>query len=353
MRMSGISGSENHLGTLVPRLARQGWVIDVLIPSPRPNDVVILTYAERLRPDCRRVDVLPMPRDLSYQLLRALAGRMRAGDVSLVHTHLVHADWHAALAGAVAPGVRLISTKHNHDRFRERPVVAAAERVAAARFDATLAISESLRRFLKRHSGTDATTVLYGLDPGPLPAPGARDPLALLAVGRLEAQKGHDVLLEAMPAILARHPGAHLSIAGEGVGRPALTDQIRRLGLESRVTLLGARGDVQALMARSGVLVHPSRWEGFGLVLLEAMATGLPIVASGVGGVPEVVADRVTGRLVAPEDPVGLASAVGDLLSDPAEAAELGTAGRQRLIEVFDPDRMARETTEVYRALLA
>jgi glycosyltransferase involved in cell wall biosynthesis len=118
------------------------------------------------------------------------------------------------------------------------------------------------------------------------------------------------------------------------------------------VTLLGPHGDVDELMRSSDAFVHTARWEGFGLVLLEAMRAGLPVVATRVAAIPEVVEDGVTGILVPPDDPWALADAVLALVRSPDRARELGVAGHARLREHFSPDAMGRGVARVYDSVV-
>jgi len=350
MRMSGVSGSENHLAELVPGLAAAGWAVDVLIPSPRPEQ--LRDFAARLGRDCRSVRVLAMRADGSPSLLAELRRRMGRGEYAIVHTHLVHADWHAAAAASTLRSrPALVSTKHNHDPFRDRTPARMVETLTARRFDHVIAISDSLRGFVADASAVRASTIRYGLRPPLIPAV-ERSPHLLVAVGRLEPQKGVDVLLRAMRPVVAEVPDVRLQIAGEGGQRAELERLAADLGLGDHVAFLGQQTDVIGLMARASLFVHAARWEGFGLVLLEAMAAGTPTVATSVGGVPEVVADGETGVLVAPEDPVALASAIVALLRDPDRARAMGVAGRSRLEAEFAPERMSRETATIYERLL-
>jgi glycosyltransferase involved in cell wall biosynthesis len=132
----------------------------------------------------------------------------------------------------------------------------------------------------------------------------------------------------------------------------SLCARAERLGVAENVRFLGFRSDLPALMRTADVVVLPSRWEGFGLVLLEAMDAARPIVATRVGPVPEVVVDGVTGVLVPPDDPASLAKAVVDLLRDPDRARLMGTAGRIRLTERFTERAMIQSTVALYNALL-
>jgi glycosyltransferase involved in cell wall biosynthesis len=166
----------------------------------------------------------------------------------------------------------------------------------------------------------------------------------LLVVGRLRIRKGVDVLLAAMPELLRRHPAARLLIAGDGEHRAALERAAAALALGEAVSFLG-RADamrVRRLLRGAAALVVPSIYEGMPLVVLEAMEASVPVVASRVSGIPEVVEDGYTGWLVPPEDPPSLASALASALDDPAAASRRGAAGRRLLAERFRPVDAAR-----------
>jgi glycosyltransferase involved in cell wall biosynthesis len=250
----------------------------------------------------------------------------------------------------------LVSTKHNDDPFRAGPF-RHLERVLVRRARMVIAITEALRGFLVDRVGLPAAkvvTVPYGLDelpagwgPNPpleLPS-GAR---VLLACARLVEQKGLDTAVRALPDVLSNHPDAVLVIAGEGPERARLEALMASLGVTGSIRLLGRAGDVASLYRRAELLVHPARWEGFGLVLLEAMLAGLPIAASRVSSVPEIVLDGETGVLVPPDDPGALTAALDRLLADDALRRRLGEAGQRRARTAFTVARMARRTAEVY-----
>jgi glycosyltransferase involved in cell wall biosynthesis len=350
MRMTGVGGSENHLRVLLPELRRHGWEPDVLIPTPRA--AAAAPVASELAEACGKVIVVPMRLDASPGLLMGLARLMRSGRYGIVHSHLVHADWHVGCASIAAPEVTLVSTKHNDDPFRRGFVFRGVERAVTNRCAMVIAISEALRHFTLRwtHPRTDVVTVHYGLKaPGHAPPARSEDPVpTLLAVARLVRQKGLDVLVRAMRAVTSRVPDARLLIAGEGPERAALERLVRNLGLEQSVSLLGHREDVPELMRRAWLLVHAARWEGFGLVLLEAMQEGLPVIATAVGAVPEIVVDGETGRLVAPDDDRAFADAVLAALGEQRFRREAGAGGFQRLVERFSADAMGRATAAVY-----
>ena len=179
------------------------------------------------------------------------------------------------------------------------------------------------------------------------------EPSFLIAVvGNLEEIKGHRYLIQALPGILDQFPHVFMIILGDGVLRPTLKTQVKDSGLSRSVMFAGWRKDVPRILAASDVLVLPSLSEGLPLAVLEAMAAGLPIVASNVGGVPEAVIDGETGFLVEPSSARSLREAILKLLKDPERARSMGAAGRTRVRAEFGVDRMVEETCEVYRNLL-
>jgi glycosyltransferase involved in cell wall biosynthesis len=354
-RIASIGGSERHLLTLLPALAARGLDVSFVgLDVPGQGPEAFYRELERLRVP---FDRLPSPRDLSPRtgaLLRRVVGRRRP---DLLHTHLVHADAYGALVG----GRTIVSTKHNDDPFRAGPF-RLVERMVTHRAARVICITEALARFNRDvvglpaaklrvvHYGMDAPPAPWGSDPVPVPIPpGAR---IVLCVGRLVPQKGLDVVLRALPSIRAAEPRAVLVILGEGPEREALELLGQELGIADALRLPGHVGDVSAWLQRAELFVHPARWEGFGLVLLEAMLAGKAIVASRVSAVPEIVIDGVTGLLVPPDDPAALAHGVGELLVDPARAAGLGAAGRDRARSSFSVDRMVEETLAVYEEAL-
>jgi glycosyltransferase involved in cell wall biosynthesis len=339
-RIGGIGGSERHLLTLLPALAERG--VDVSFLGLDDTSRAPDPFYEALTVPFERV---PAPRDLDPRLaVRVLRAARRA---DLVHTHLVHADVYGALGAR-----RLVSTKHNDDPFRAG-AFRFVERTLARRAARIVAITKVLARFQVERVGLPAEKVEvihYGLDEPPA-AWGANLPddlpgtaRVLLAVCRLEPQKGLDVAVRALPDIRTRHPDAVLVVLGEGPQR----EQLERLAreLDVPVFLPGRVPDVTEWLGRADLLVHPARWEGFGLALLEAMLASLPVVATRISSIPEIVVDGETGLLVPAEDAAALAAAVSRVLHDPGE---LGAHGLRRARAEFSVARMADRTLDVYR----
>jgi glycosyltransferase involved in cell wall biosynthesis len=342
-RIGGIGGSERHLLTLLPALAAHG--VDVrflgLDDTTRAPD----PFYEALTVPYVRV---PAPRDIDPRL--ALRVRRETRTADLVHTHLVHADVYGALGAK-----RLVSTKHNDDPFRAG-AFRFVERALARRASKVIAITEALARFQVQRVGLPADkleVIHYGLDElpqawGSNPPDQVRpDARVLLAVCRLEPQKGVDVAVRALPDIRARHPQAELVVLGEGPQRSELERLARELQVP--VHLPGRVPDVASWLRRADLLVHPARWEGFGLALLEAMLAAKPVVATNVSSIPEIVVDGQTGLLVALDDAAALAAAVARLLDDPGN---YGEQGRRRAQSQFSVARMTDRTLALYETAL-
>ena len=342
-RMRGIGGSERHLLALLPALADRG--IDVAFmglddPAWDPRDFYDALHVPALR--------VPAPRDLDPLLLARMLRALRA---DLVHTHLVHADVYGGVAAKLR-GSRLVSTKHNDDPFRTGPY-RHIDRALARAADGVVAITDALRHFLVEDVGlppAKVETIHYGLDDVPAawgenaPDDVPSDARVIVAVARLTPQKGVDVAISALQSL---PDDVALVVLGEGPARAELERVAGELGIAARVHLLGRVPDVAAWLRRASVLVHPARWEGFGLGVLEAMLAGLPVVASNVSSLPELVVDGTTGFLVPPDDPRALAAALVRALDEP----RLGEAGRARARAEFSVARMADRTAALYSRL--
>ena len=344
-RMRGIGGSERHLLTLLPALAERG--VDVAFlglddPAWDPSDFYDALTVPALR--------LRAPRDLDPLLL---ARTLRAVDADVVHTHLVHADLYGGLAAKLR-GARLVSTKHNDDPFRRGPF-RHVERRLLRLADRVVTITDALREFTIAEVGGDPRkieTIHYGLDELP-PAWGENPPDTIpdgarivLTTSRLVVQKGVDV---AVRSVAGLPDDCVLVVLGEGPERAHLEQLAEEVGVAGRVFLLGRVPDVAAWLRRAAVYVQPSRWEGFGLGVLEAMHASLPVVATRVSSLPELVLDGETGYLVPGEDPAALAAAVVRAL----DAPQLGAAGRVRAVREFSVARMADKHLALYETLVS
>ena len=172
--------------------------------------------------------------------------------------------------------------------------------------------------------------------------------LVFVHVGRFAAVKNHEMLVAAFAQLVGQQPlPTELWLVGDGELREAVQHQVRALGIESRVRFLGVRSDIPDLLRAADVFVFPSRWEGNPLSVMEAMAAGLPVIATAVGGVPELVEEGASGILVPNEDLHGLVAAMQRMAQDPNLRRQMGQAARQRAVERFD----IRQTVRAYEAL--
>lgn len=275
----------------------------------------------------------------------------------IVHANSSKAGFLGRLA-AVAAGVPVrVFTAHGW-AFKAHDGLAAAaylwaDRLMSPLTTTTICVAESeLRAGLRARTCRAARTVVIrnGVALGPPPPrrpkrPGA--PVELLSVGRLRAPKDFTTLVRAVAALA---PGSvRLRIAGDGPDRAEVADEVAQLGLDGAVELLGARDDVADLLAGADAFVLSTDSEGLPMSVLEAMAAGLPVVASAVGGVPELVRDGETGALVPPRDPNALAAAIAGLAADADLRARLGDAARRRAEREFALPTFQRAHLDVYR----
>jgi len=355
-KITGVGGSERHLLTLLPALRERGVDASFLGLDVKGTD------APRFY---RELETTGVPArhvrctlDVNPRMAAAVVRAVRAKAPDLLHTHLVHADVYGSMASR-ALRVPFVSTRHNDDPYLLGPF-RFVDRAFARRARRIVAISNAVRRFLVESAGLPAEkveTIHYGLDRLPdarsevTPAEaGVPEGVPLvLAVGRLTEQKDHETALRAFATVDEK---AYFAILGIGPLEARTKGLARELGIADRVVFPG-RVEIAAWLERASVFAHSSRWEGFGIVLLEAMLAGLPIAATRVSAVPEVVADGETGLLVEPGDWQGLARTLEGLLADPSRARALGEAGRERARTSFSVARMTERTVALYESIPA
>ncbi|MGH7624276.1 MAG: glycosyltransferase [Gemmatimonadaceae bacterium] len=292
--------------------------------------------------------------------VRGLARVFGEHGISVVHSHEFAMAVYGAAAARRVKAAHVI-TMHGGRYYAERWRRRAALRWAARRSNALVAVSRATGADLSRTLGLDANAVT--VVPNGIPfRSGNRallrrelgvgdDELLIVAIGNLYPVKGHSVLLRAL-AELPRGASAeswHLAIAGRGGEESALRALARESGLEQQVHLLGFRSDVPDILAAADVFVMPSLSEGLPLALVEAMAASLPVIASDVGGIPEVAVRDAEALFVAPGDARALAAALARLLRDSALRASLGAAAHGRAVRDFGLDRMGDAYEWLYR----
>lgn len=339
---------------LVEGLKRRG--IENLLVVPGGSDIEAQARSRGLP-----IHPLPMAGEADLFFPSRFRRLIRSTAPDLVHLHSRRGADTLGGLGARWAGVPVVLTRRV-DNPEPSWVLAVKYRL----FDRVITISEAIQGVLIRQ-GVDPgriRCVHSALDPSPFEGPCRRDaflaefgiapdqPIVGMAA-QFIPRKGHDLLLQAIPAILRDHPRTRFLLFGRGPLRRRVSRKVRETGLEGAIQIPGFREDLPDLLPCMDLLVHPAAMEGLGIILLQAAASGLPVVASAAGGIPEAVVDQQTGLLVPPNDPGALAAAVSTLLADLPRARSMGKAGRDRVRSDFSVDRMVDGNLGVYRELVS
>jgi glycosyltransferase involved in cell wall biosynthesis len=350
-----VGGAERQVVDLAVALRRKGYRVVVACSIAGDLSAALEEAGIPIRPLLRRLVKRRLSPAYAWRLRRLLLGSER---FDLVHAHI----YASAIAAAIATsgtGIPLVITEHTEAswqtwraRWASRWVYRRAERM--------IAVSTPIRRRLIERDGVHPdliTIVPNAVVSAPEarseePPTGLRERPLVGVVARLQPEKGVANFLKAAVRVAPQFPEAHFVIAGDGPLRQELVALAEDLGLRDRVHFLGFRSDASALMGSLDVLVVPSLTEGSPLVTLEAMAAGVPVVASAVGGIPDQVRHGKEGLLVPPGDTGAMGDAIVALLRDPARARSLGEAGRRRATSEFSHAVMVRRIEDVYRDIL-
>lgn len=347
-----MGGGERHAADLAIALHRRGVAVVVacsaggfLAGGIEREGIEVCVLGEQV-----------VKRRLGLRLAWQLRRLIHEHQVQLVHAHMYAGGAASvlALAGSVLP---LVRTEHSEASWRGRWATLVG-RLAYRRTAHIIAVSEPIRQRLVERDGVPAERVT--VIPCAMPEDSLRQPAPALpeklrgrplvgVVARLEPEKGVDVLLRATPRILDRRPECALVVVGDGPLRATVEDLAARLGLGGQVHFLGFRPDVRALLPLLKVLVVPSLSEGAPLVVLEAMAAAVPVVASAIGGIPDQIRHDEEGLLVPPGNDAALAAAVLSLLEDPALARRYGEAARRKMEQEFQFEEMVDRIEGIYQ----
>lgn len=305
--------------------------------------------ADQLREAGVDVHVLGMRRKWDLPRLIGLPRLLRQIRPDILHTHLFHADLAGRLSAALA-GVRHVVHSVHVAEQRFRPWQFGFARLAGPWCRRIVCVSRAVADHHRRLSGlpADRYQVIYnGIDVARFSRDlvartrlrhqwGVREDEPLVVfVGRLDPQKAPEVLMDAMALLERQGPHCRCVLAGDGPLRAAMERRLAGSPAAGSIRLLGHWDDVPGLLSAGDILAMPSRWEGFGLAAAEAMAAKLPVVATAVPGLTEVVADGHTGLLVPPDNAGALADAVARLAGDADLRQTMGRAGRERVQELF------------------
>lgn len=355
-----VGGAEIHLLNLIRHLDRDRYLPTVLCIGKNGP------IGEEIAKEGVPVKELGLLRKGGHDpgIVRSLREFLRKEKISLVHSHLYHANYYGRLAAfrEGIPAVCTIQNTYARPKMHRRLI----NRWLARRTARIIAVSAQVRDDILRYDGVDPSKVVVipnGVDPDkidiPLTRAEARERLGIPAeyfligtVARLEEQKGLRYLLDAVRILREGGKKAYLLVAGSGREEVRLREQAARDGIEDAVFFLGARRDVAELYRAMDVFALSSLWEGGPITLIEAMASGLPVVATPVGIVPEIVRDGVNGFIVPLREPAVLGEALWRVREDPARAEAMGREGRATVRGRYTHRHVAEKVMAIYEEVL-
>jgi glycosyltransferase involved in cell wall biosynthesis len=355
----GVGGAERHIATLAPALDLRRFeprVCCIKERGPLFDDVV--------RGGVPAISLESGTRQAPRTLLR-LVRMMRRFRPHVVITRGLNADILGRIAATIARVPVVAVWKHNTGHIGRSALEVVSEKALDPFTDRYFAVAHGQVPYLTDELGWPGEKIRVihnGVDPDAFPyaEERRRDPALLAELGLSESdrivgilavfrpEKDHATFLRAARIVADRLPGTRFVLAGDGPGREELEALTRELGLRDEVVFAGLRSDVEAVLTLLDVVVLSSfTIECFPYAILEAMAMGVPAVCTAVGGLPEMIDDGVTGRLVPPKDPAALAAGIVDVVSDRDRARAMGAAARRRLEQLFTLRRTAERTQEM------
>jgi len=358
-----VGGMENYVRNLAANLPSNEFKVSLLCPFESP-------YTVLLRSEGRDVYIAPLRDDPPWRTVELICTLVRETGVDLLHAHLMNAHTVAAMAGRLC-GTPTVATLHGMSLHPQEISVArttGSHTIVVCReaWSQALAVGLAPERVSLVPNGVDlATYHPMSAEPAEFRRTIDVGPADLLVgfVGRLAWEKGPDKFLKAAEYILQRRPDVHFAMVGTGLMEKDLVATIRRAGLESRIHMIGLAREPHRIYPALDLLLHTSRADAMPLTILEAMASGVPVVAIGVGGVPEIVATGETGILVGttewpgivseyPGDWEGVALAALALLSNSARLKSMAGASVRRAQACFDIRQSAIMTSQIFRQLI-
>ena len=354
-----IGGAEILLRDLSVGLAQRGFRVSIgySTPGPLARDLTELGLPITRLPRLMRIDPI---------LFGGMIRLMRRDLPQIVHTHLFKSDFHGRLAARIAGVPVVVSTLHSIDRWAQKQPLGNLYGWTSRFADRIIAISEDVKKFHMANTAVDESkfvTIENGVDVQRFSRHSTNgqtirnefdfDDSNLLfgIVGRLTPPKDHKTFLQAAALILQSLPLARFLIVGDGPLRTELELYAQELGIQNKIIFAGVRRDIPAILSSLDVLVSSSLWEGIPVSLLEGMAAALPVVATRVGSVPDVVTEE-TAVLVPPSDPTAIAQSCVMLVKDSELRQRMGQAGLKRVSSHYSIDAMIDRTTALYTELL-
>lgn len=358
----GIFGAERVILTIGKNIGDRYEVMLILLRSPDGKSDLLRKEAEERGIKVVSVDVRGK---LDLSAIREIREILEACRIKIMHSH----DFKGNLYGLIASrglGIRRILTDGGttRDSLSKKIYVSLNEAFTYRFFDRIVAVSHEIHRKITRKLGNSEklSVIENGIDESlyeagagtedaePLPVDGSGKVFAV--IGRLYPDKGHRYFIEAFSGIRKEFPSAVALIIGEGPSEEEIRKQVRELGLEDSVKLCGVRKDMMHVYRNTDFLVLPSLTEGLPYVLLEAMLFKVPILATNVGGIPNIVIDGETGYLVPPADVPSLKSGMEKLLRNPEKNLRIAEEGHRFVTEKYSARRMASGYTRLYDSMI-
>lgn len=312
-----------------------------------------------------KFQIVKKQRSLDFIFLFKIINLIRKGKVDLVHCHEIPSTVYGGLAAKLS-GVPIVITVHGRSAFIVKEGVKALQ--YAQRFGARIiAVSDGIKSDLVRDVGikdASITTIYNGIDTNEYSMVGDQDELikggelflnswpVLGSVGNLRQEKGHRYLIQSLPKVLKEYPKLKLVIIGDGELKDNLVDLTQKLCVDRNVHFLGHRLDVPQLMKTFDILVQPSLTEGISIVILEAMASSRPVIATDVGGNSSLIVNGLTGLLIPSKDPDSISNAIIDLLENEDKRITMGKEGFERVKKRFSLQKTVSEYEKVYLSLI-
>jgi glycosyltransferase involved in cell wall biosynthesis len=311
-----------------------------------------------------RVQAMNKKEGLDYFLPLRVATSLRRDRVGIVHCHNFGPLVYGSIGGRLARARGIVYTAHGPEAS-ERKKQAIFQRLRLV--DRVITVSEHVRQVAIHQAGLDPRrvhTVINGIDVQKYARDSERqrmraelgvseDDALIGIVARLTAEKDHSMLLEAFSRVILVNPKSKLIVVGSGGLKHALMEKAQQMAVATNTVFLGSRADVPELLSALDLFVLSSHTEGLGITLLEAMAAALPVVATNVGGIPEIVLDGKTGLIVAPRDAAAFADAMIRMLSNRDAAKQMGREGRERVTQKFGVGSMVRQYEAIYSTFLS
>jgi glycosyltransferase involved in cell wall biosynthesis len=355
------AGVGEHALSLLIALRKHGFIPYIVAPAP-------LLEAAKAELDANEITrvAMDMSSPLDWRQILRLSRLLRRERIDIIHCHMAIASFCASPAARWSGVPVVIETTHGREIWREGKCFKGSfwvDRQIGRFIDKFIAVSDAVAKHLEENkriarrkiiviqNGRDLSQFKPATSAGAAQARadlGLDDQPVILMLSRLSTEKGHALLIDAMRLLVRRWPQLVLLLAGDGPEEAAIKTQCTYHGLTGNVRFLGYRADAQRLFAAADVIAMPSKIEGLPLVAVEALASGRPVVATAVGGTPEVVIHEETGLLVSPDDSVGFAHALDRLLSDADMRARFGIRGRALVEGRYDVRTQVDRTMTLY-----